>query len=244
MSFEPWQWADVLGEWSQVRRYLWREFRIPVTQELHTTAYVNGRTRISINPPDKCRRNGLVLWKDLGRDVATKILDRVASIQGLHVGAITATGASSLFADTKVRLYAHLLALFEQDLASRDALGIVLVDGDGSDGSYRAAHRNLPRPTRRIIEDPVHLDSAYSQLIQLADLVAWSANTCADPHPKNAFAHDWYSTYLAPRDIRRGPLVIQLWTQLDPLDPHVRRGSATQRSRTFGRRSQSPQTAH
>lgn len=61
-----------------------------------------------------------------------------------------------------------------------------------------------------IIEDPMHQDSTSSQLIQLADLVAWSANACADRHARNAFAHDWYSTYLAPRDIRRVPLPVEL----------------------------------
>lgn len=209
-SVEPCQWADVLGEWLELRRYLWRQFRVPVTEELHTTAYVNGRGRVSKNPPDRYRRDGIVLWKDLGRDIATRCLERVSSIQGLQVGSVTATGEPVMLADTKKRLYAHLLGLFEQELATRDSLGIVMVDGDGSDGSYQAVHRDLNRRSRRIIEDPVHQDSASSQLIQLTDLVAWSANACVDRHARNAFAHHWYSTYLAPRDICRAPLLVEL----------------------------------
>ena len=79
------------------------------------------------------------------------------------------------------------------------------MDGDGSDTSYRSTHRQLPLSQRRIIEDAVHLDSSASQLIQMADLVAWSANTAIDRHDAQSFAWDWYRTYLAERDLAREP---------------------------------------
>lgn len=74
------------------------------------------------------------------------------------------------------------------------------MDGDGSDSSYRSTHRSLQLSHRRVIEDAVHLDSSSSQLVQMADLVAWSANAHLTRHPKSEFAWDWYSTYLAERD--------------------------------------------
>lgn len=74
------------------------------------------------------------------------------------------------------------------------------MDGDGSDTSYRSTHRGLKLAQRRVIEDAIHTDSKHSQLIQMADLVAWSANSSIDRHHGNQFAWDWYDTYLAERD--------------------------------------------
>jgi hypothetical protein len=56
-----------------------------------------------------------------------------------------------------------------------------------------------------VIEDAIHLDSQLSQLEQMADLVAWSANACLDQHDRNQFARQWYDEYLAERDPARGP---------------------------------------
>ncbi len=81
----------------------------------------------------------------------------------------------------------------------------VFMDGDGSDTSYRSAHRNLKLHQRRVIEDAIHLDSRSSQLVQMSDLVAWSANACIDPHQGNEFAWYWYDTYLSERDPARQP---------------------------------------
>lgn len=83
---------------------------------------------------------------------------------------------------------------------------MVFMDGDGSDSSYRRTHRNLPLDQRRVIEDAIHLDSAGSQLIQMADLVAWVANATVDRHPMNGFAGQWYQNFLAERDRTRKPL--------------------------------------
>nr|WP_255433846.1 DUF3800 domain-containing protein [Tessaracoccus sp. MC1865] len=79
------------------------------------------------------------------------------------------------------------------------------MDGDGSDSIYRTTHRGLSLGQRRVIEDAIYLDSSHSQLVQMADLVAWCAHVVADPHPKNEFAANWYHQYLAARDPRRTP---------------------------------------
>ncbi len=82
------------------------------------------------------------------------------------------------------------------------------MDGDGSDTSYRMTHRGLTLADRHVIEDAVHLDSRDSQLVQMADLVAWTALASIDRHPRNEFAWHWYSQHLAERDPRRGPVPI------------------------------------
>lgn len=87
---------------------------------------------------------------------------------------------------------------------------MVFIDGDGNDTSYRDVHRQLPRSSRRIVEDPIAQDSKVLQLVQMADLVAWSANVHLNGHPKNAFAHDWYADYLAQRNLQREPQRVDL----------------------------------
>lgn len=205
VSMAPFMWREILGTWLDHRTTLWREFGIPVTQELHTVDHVNGRGRVSQQPPERYVHDGDTYWKDLGRDVAVACLEVLSSMEGLSVGSVYATGAPADLALTRAQLYQALLEDWETTLEARGSLGLVFVDGDGTDSSYRATHRRLPRRTRRIIEDPVMQDSRESQLIQIADLVAWSANAAAHPHPRNAFAHDWYARFLAPRDPRRHP---------------------------------------
>ncbi|SRR5690625_1168430 len=208
IEFSPARWAEVLGSWLDTRKKLWREYSIPVTKELHTTAYVNGRGRISTSLPSHHIHQGVEHWKDFGRDVAIECLDTVRCTEGVTVGAVWRTGAPEHFARTKQLTYASLIAHFETELATTNSLALVFMDGDGRDESYRSTHRGLRLADRRVIEDAIHLDSKHSQLVQMADLVAWTANAHIDRHPHNKFAWEWYSTYLSERDPRRAPQAI------------------------------------
>ncbi len=82
---------------------------------------------------------------------------------------------------------------------------MIIMDGDGSDSSYRDIHRSLALSKRHVIEDAIYLDSKHSQLVQMADLVAWTANAFVDQNPKNEFAKEWYPQYLSERDKHRYP---------------------------------------
>ena len=81
---------------------------------------------------------------------------------------------------------------------------MLFMDGDGTDSTYRTAHRGLRLDDRRVIEDAVHMSSKDSQLVQMADHVAWCANAAVDAHPRVDLAANWYRTYHAGRDPRRG----------------------------------------
>lgn len=205
IEFAPDRWAGVLKSWLDTRKLLWREFSVPVVKELHTTAYVNGRGRIATRIPDRHVHHGVEHWKDFGREVAATCLDSLRCAEGLTVGAVWRRGAPDEFARTKQETYAALIERFEGELATSESLALVFMDGDGSDKSYRTTHRNLRLDDRRVIEDAIHLDSTGSQLIQMADLVAWSAYVQIDRHPAHQFAWEWYETYLAERDPRRTP---------------------------------------
>lgn len=205
IEFQPDRWSSVLQSWLETRRRLWREFAIPVVQELHATAYVNGRGRISQRLPDRHIHQGVEYWKDFGREVALECLETLRCAEGLRVGAVWRQRPPSDFAQTRREAYAALISRFEQELASSASLAMVFMDGDGSDNSYRTTHRSLKLADRRVIEDAIHIDSGTSQLVQMADLVAWSANAHIDRRPGNEFAWEWYSSYLAERDPLRGP---------------------------------------
>lgn len=201
----PDRWAGVLKAWLDTRKKLWREYSIPVTQELHATEYVNGRGRISTSIPDRFVRASVPYWKDFGRAVAVECLDTLRSTEGLTVGAVWRKGDPRDLARTRQETYAALVERLERELAAAGSLAMVFMDGDGSDSSYRSTHRSLRLAERRVIEDAIHLDSRGSQLVQMADLVAWSANVHVDAHHGNEFAWEWYSTYLAERDRARAP---------------------------------------
>lgn len=205
IEFSPDHWSSVLRSWLDTRKMLWREFRVAVTQELHTTEYVNGRGRISKQIPDRHIHAGVEYWKDFGREVAKTCLDTLRSTEGLQLGAVFRRGAPADHARTKRELYADLVSRFETELSASDSLGLIVMDGDGSDASYRTTHRGLDLRRRRVIEDAIHIDSKVSQLVQMADLVAWSANTHLDRHTRNQFAWNWYEEYLAERDPHREP---------------------------------------
>lgn len=205
IEFAPSAWASALRLWLDTRKMLWREFNIPVTKELHTTAYVNGRGRISTTIPQRYIHADGEYWKDFGRDVATTCLDTLRCMAGVKVGAVWRKDSPSNYAQTRQEAYRALVHRFEEELRTTCSLGIIFMDGDGSDTTFRLMHRDLKLAERHVIEDAIHMDSKASQLVQMADLVAWSANAHLARHTHNRFAWNWYRDYLSERDPRREP---------------------------------------
>lgn len=205
VEFAPHHWASVLRTWLDMRKRLWRESGIPVTQELHTTDYANGRGRISQRFPDRHRHGGVEYWKDFGREIATECLETLRSTEGLTIGSVYRRDAPEKLAQTRHDTYAALVSRFERELSDSGSLAMVFMDGDGTDPTYRSTHRSLKLDQRRVIEDAIHLDSRDSQLEQMADLVAWSAYASIDRHAGNEFAWNWYANHLSERDPLRSP---------------------------------------
>jgi hypothetical protein len=75
----------------------------------------------------------------------------------------------------KAQMYAEFALYVEKRLAVDGELGWILMDGNGTDTTYAAAHRALKLADRRVIEDPLFQGSHLSQMVQMADLVAWTA---------------------------------------------------------------------
>lgn len=105
----------------------------------------------------------------------------------------------------RMRVYRELVQLLDSRTAERDDHVLIVMDGDGTDTGYVAAHRALRLRTRRVLEDPLFADSEHSQWLQIADMVAYSGYQEVLAHPSMAFAHDWYRR-LRPLDALDGPL--------------------------------------
>lgn len=206
IEFSPDGWANALESWLRMRKKLWREYRIPVTKELHTTNYVHGRGRLAAQAPERYVHEGVTYWKDFGRDVARECLETLGSTVGLQARAVYRRVDPNDYTEQKSQAYVDFVTLhLEPELARQNSLALVFMDGDGSDPTYRTAHRGLELASRRVIEDAIHMDSRTSQLIQMADLVAWTAAAHLDRPQENEFAWDWYATHLAQRDPCREP---------------------------------------
>lgn len=205
VEFAPDRWSSVLGAWLDTRKRLWRDFGIPVTRELHTTDYINGRGRISKRLPSRHVPDGVEHWRDFGHEVARECLGTLASLEGLAVGSVWRRDPCRDFGENKYASYVDLVARLERELAASASLGMVFMDGDARDPLFRTAHRALVRSRRHVIEDAIHLDSRGSHLVQMADLVAWTANAHVDRHAGNEFAWGWYEQYLSQRDRNRVP---------------------------------------
>lgn len=207
IEFQPDHWHDVLGVWLQHRKQLSARYGVPVPKELHMTDYAQGRGNLTARKlPEFTGPNGSTFYKkDFGRAVARESLAVMRSLEGLRVGSVYRQATRETAAPAKAGLYAALLRRFETELQGTDSLAMIFMDGDGSDTTYRDAHRQLPRAARHVIEDPIYTDSKTSQLMQMADHVAWSAFATLARVPKHEFAHELYRDYLAVRDPSRGP---------------------------------------
>ncbi|WP_409483022.1 DUF3800 domain-containing protein [Arsenicicoccus dermatophilus] len=195
-------WSIALGRWLDWRDLLWERHQIGKAVEIHSTSFVNGRGRPSLNDEwnaSKARR----------RAVFVQGLDAIAGAGCLRVGTVYArtTGRRGDYRAERLRVYGELVSVLDGHLAGAGELGIVVMDGDGTDTGYLGAHRALRLRTRRIVEDPMFQHSSRSQWLQMADMVAYSAYQEILQEPAKAFAHGWYSR-LREIDVLGGPLAV------------------------------------
>lgn len=202
----PRSWRPVLRRWLEVRKMLHREHGIDVDRELHATDFVNGRGRISSRVPDRHIHDGVTYWKDFGQEIALGLLREMSSLEGMTVGAVFRRVEPHPPQSRKIALYRDLVQLWERELARTGEFAMLFMDGNGTDHSYRTAHRLLDLDVRRIIEDPLMIDSSSSHLVQMADLAAWCAYVAVERPERHGFAWTWYDDHLSLRDPRRSPL--------------------------------------
>ncbi|MBQ6639697.1 MAG: DUF3800 domain-containing protein [Saccharopolyspora sp.] len=194
-------WSQVLRGWLDWRQELYRSIGLATDFELHATDFVGGRSRPTGTDWDAVKANR--------SSVMREALSTVARLEGLEAGAVflrTPSGVKHKAA--KADAYARLVRYLDARLTAAGELGLIMMDGDGNDHSYRTAHRELKLATRSVIEDPLFHHSHHSQWVQMADLVAYTAYMRVARVERKAHTWGWYEL-LSPC-ARTGPEPLDL----------------------------------
>jgi len=186
VTFEFESWPRVLRAWLGWRKWLWRQYQLPIDYEMHAQEFISGHGRIPPldNPPDIDRNKGLRSQAYRGS------LQQLNRQNELQVTAIARHGRNVK------EVYAEFVDSIDSWLGVRNELGFCIVDGK-DDSSYRPAHRALVLKTRSLLEDPLMQSSSHSQLIQIADLVSYAAFKHIDSEGRNPVIAGWYTELLA-----------------------------------------------
>jgi hypothetical protein len=194
-------WRTGLRSWIDLRKKIFAEFAIPPAYELHAATFAGGQG----NPSTALDWNR---HKHKRGQVLQLALAAIGATAELSVGTVyRVTGATGkAYAAERADLYNRLVAHLDTRLGTDRELGLIFMDGNGSDPSYRTAHRDLKLAHRNLIEDPLFQGSHINQWVQMADLTAWSAYQGLRRAPNRTFAWQWYDTHLLPRDVNGGPL--------------------------------------
>jgi hypothetical protein len=197
-------WRHVLRDILELRKALYRDHHVPPSTELHATKFINGRTRISTAGSEDDTEE----WKTLGRAVAVQCLEAIDASPNIRIG--SAYRHTPLrrreYYDERGRVYMDLITQWDAQYRAEDSYAFLSMDGDGTDANYFNAHRALELNTRHIIEDPMFHDSRKSQLVQMADLIAYTTFMSLNPHPGNVFGQGWRAQYLDGSDVNGGPI--------------------------------------
>lgn len=192
-------WGRALEHWFDFRHETFERHGIPTDYEFHAINFINGRGNPSQNTD----------WnrdRALRHQVAVAALRALSEMPGVKVGAVVrhTEARRDAYADERRRVYAELLDRLDTRLKCAAEFGAIVVDGDGTDPSYRQRHRDMDRRSRRIIEDPIFQPADSNPLLQIADLVSYTAYQAVQRAPERAFMHDWYDRFLAPIGILAG----------------------------------------
>lgn len=181
-------WRPALRSWLDWRKQLNTRTGLSASYELHATRFANGRGRPTKTDWDHHKANRSTVMVDA--------LNAIAAMPGVRAGAVCHDTTGSRYADAKAALYADLITMIDGRLAEAGEHGLVIMDGDGTDPSYRHAHRGLELATRDLVEAPFFQGSHLSQWVQVADLVAYAAYQCVLRAPGKELMWDWYPDLL------------------------------------------------
>ncbi|QGK71418.1 DUF3800 domain-containing protein [Allosaccharopolyspora coralli] len=183
-------WNGVLRGWLDFRHELYSTLGIPADYELHATKFVGGRGRPTGTAWDEVKSHRAV--------VMGQALRVLAWLPGLSVGAVyRPTPPGTKYYLSKAHAYAELIRRLDARLGADHEHGLLIMDGDGTDPTYRLAHRELKLDTRQLIEDPLFEGSHHSQWVQMADLVAYTAYMHLARIPTKERTWGWWRDFLA-----------------------------------------------
>jgi hypothetical protein len=193
-------WQSVRGKWLDMRRRLYTTCAVPASTELHSTHFVGGRENPSNDPEfnkSKKRRH----------EAMELILDALSGCAALQVGTIyrRTDKRGSDFNKERIDLFGQLIGHLDTRLNEAGEIGMIYVDGRETPPhrkEFRSRHRN------NIIEEPNFCLAERVQLLQAADVVAWTSYQSILRHPNKEVIANWYDTYLRGRDVHNGPMLM------------------------------------
>jgi hypothetical protein len=181
------KWSQTLRQWLTFRQQLYQGYSIPADYEIHCKDLIQpgkGKPAPSIQygvNVDAAKRRRVL-------ELAT------ATIGRLGISMIAEVRTHS----TPEACYRALLKKIDDRMLAEDSWAMVVVDGNGSDPSHKAAHRALKLDLRRIIEDPWHQDSNLSQFVQMADVAAYMVFQAHRLRESRKHLWGWMTKYLHP----------------------------------------------
>jgi hypothetical protein len=175
-------WAEYLRRWLAFRRWLYQEHAIPARFELHAQVWLSADPGRNTPEEQLALVGSGALPAILQRDRSQRRARFEAFEKGLKtIGTFTDALIFSTFESrtdgaAKAALYDDLLVFIDEYLRAEGAYATLIVDGTQDGGGHRlASHRALSITTRRIVEDAGMRSSADSQLLQMADWIAYAA---------------------------------------------------------------------
>lgn len=108
------------------------------------------------------------------------------------------------FHQEKIAVYGKLITHIGAAATADGATAIPFVDGKGS-RCLRQEYETLRPPG---VRTPEFKPAKETQLLQAADVVAWTAYQSIAKQPGKELVAAWYDTYLRPRDVHGGPVAV------------------------------------
>ena len=183
------KWNLTLGKWLSFRKQLYDGYSIPADFELHATELLAGKGRPAPS-----------LTYGVNTDMGKR--KRVFNLAVAQIGMLTDVKMISkvMAHGAPDACYRSLLAEVDSQLAAEDSWAVMIVDGQGGDGTHKAAHRDLKLTSRRILEDPWFVDSKVSQFVQMADIASYSVFQAHGVNPTRQFMWGYMVRYLHNRE--------------------------------------------
>ncbi|WP_175407669.1 DUF3800 domain-containing protein [Streptomyces sp. TRM64462] len=178
----------------------WQDFRaelaadarleIPAASSLHAVDLAGARGR----HVHRSRSTDRATHRRHTQEVILRGLRNIAAMPGARVRAVYRE--TDDYGRDRPALYAALLRQLNAELAGSRVHGVVIVDGDGTDGALRRAHRALPDEGRYIVGDPVFQPARELPLLQAADLLAYAAYQSVAKRSSREFMWHWFGAAL------------------------------------------------
>ena len=185
-------WSAALRQWLDFRRHLYQRDKIPTDFELHAVDLVRpGKGR-----PAPSVKHGVNSDGRRRKRVLKESIEKIGQLEEVGIVPYITVGG------TPEACYVGLVGLLERWLGAEGGWAIAVVDGDGVSQPYLyRTHRQLKLASRRVVEDAWPQGSHVSQLVQMADIAAYSFHQAHKRRESRKFMWDWYQKYLHVREL-------------------------------------------